>query len=67
VSPPAIPWYWFLTAEILQLLPLNSSHHRFSLQNCLNSQLTLSLACNTSAQTTQKHQVSIVVGQLLHY
>jgi hypothetical protein len=32
-----------------------------------NYQLTLSLAYNISTHTTEKHPVSIVVVQLLHY
>jgi hypothetical protein len=56
VSSPAIPWQQLLTVEILQLHAFKSSLHRPPYRTYY--QLTLSLAYNISAQTTQKTRIS---------
>jgi hypothetical protein len=55
VSSAAVPWQRLLTVEILQLHTLRFSLHSLPCRTQLNSQLTLSLAYNISAHTTQKH------------
>jgi hypothetical protein len=64
VSSPAVPWQRLLTLEVFQLQALRSFLHSIPFRT--QPQLTLSLAYNISARTTQKHLISIDVAQLRH-